>query len=89
MLDTEGKEEGVKELSQEWSSGLSRETGLIRSTEDRWTFVVMNVKENRLYSCGSSLSCLSAQIQWQGSRVGFRLAWDFPRVLDRGRRRQR
>ena len=62
MLETEDKEDGVKELSQKGLSGLIRETGLVGSTGDRLTFVVMNVKEN---SCGSSLSCLSAQIQQQ------------------------
>lgn len=58
----EDKEEGMKELSQKWLSGLIKEIGLIGSTEDRSTLVVRNLKEN---SCGSSLPCLSAQIQQQ------------------------
>ena len=62
MLQSEGKEEGVKELSQKWLSGLIKQIGLIGSTEDRLTVVVINSKKN---SCGSSLPCLRAQIQQQ------------------------
>lgn len=36
MLEIEDKEEGVKELSQAWSSGLTKEAGLRGSTEDSW-----------------------------------------------------
>lgn len=62
MLGTEDKAEGVKELPQKGLSALIREVGLTGSVEDRLILVVMNFKET---SCGSSLPCLSVQIQQQ------------------------
>lgn len=86
--EIEEKGEDIKESSQECSSGVTRETGLIGSTEDRLIFAGINLKTVPIVEILSPTMFIFSNSRAKSMRVRSGLAWDFPETLERGRSRQ-